>query len=64
MGPVTSMKKEILTGAAQATPAVLGDLWLWLTNHELAWFVSALTIVYILSQLFWGWMKYLRGREE
>lgn len=59
------MKKEIMTGAAQTTPAVVVDVWLWITNHELTWFVSALTILYILSQLFWGWAKYLRrGREE
>lgn len=58
------MKKEILTGAVQTTPAVIGDVWLWITNHELAWFASALTILYILSQLFWGWSKYFRNRGE
>lgn len=57
------MKKEITVAAAQTVPAVLGDAWLWITNHELAWFVSALTIVYILSQLYWGWVKFIRGRE-
>ncbi|GEM_PF-5810032 len=58
------MKKEVVTAAAQTSPAVLGDVWLWITNHELAWFVSLLTIIYILSQLFWGWAKYLRRRDE
>ena len=58
------MKKEITVAAAQTVPAVFGDVWLWITNHELAWFVSLLTIVYILSQLFWGWAKYLRRQQE
>lgn len=59
------MKKEIIVAIAQTVPAVLGDAWMWVTKHELAWFGTALTIVYILSQLFWGWAKFLRrGQQE
>jgi hypothetical protein len=58
------MKKEVVTAAAQTTPAIVGDIWLWLANHELAWFVSALTIVWILSQLYWGWRKFLKEQSE
>lgn len=58
------MKKEFAVAAVQTSPAVIGDIWLWITNHELAWFVSLLTILYICSQLFWGWSKFWRGREE
>lgn len=58
------MRKEIATAAAQTGPAIISDVWLWLMNHELAWFVSALTIVWIISQLYWGWRKYLKEQEE
>jgi uncharacterized membrane protein len=42
-------------------PPIVGNWWLWLANHELAWWVSLGTLLYIASQLFWGWMKYFRG---
>ncbi|NPT50715.1 hypothetical protein GNZ10_13505 [Ralstonia sp. 3N] len=58
------MRKEIATAVAQTGPVVISDVWLWLINHELAWFVSALTIVWILSQLYWGWRKYLKEQKE
>jgi hypothetical protein len=41
-------------------PPIMGNWWLWLANHELAWWVSLFTVIYIISQLFWGWSKYLR----
>lgn len=41
-------------------PPIAGNWWLWLSNHELAWWVSLFTMVYIASQLFWGWVKYFK----
>lgn len=44
---------------------IAGNWWLWLVNHELAWWVSLVTIVYVASQLFWGWAKYFgKGRAD
>lgn len=58
------MKRELVSAAGQTVPAIACDIWLWLANHELAWFVSLLTIIYICSQLWWGWRKYLKEQKE
>lgn len=55
------MKNEIVMKSA---PPILADLWLWLSNHELTWFVSGLTILYIVSQLIWGWTKYFKRGDD
>jgi len=49
--------------AVKNVPPVMVDLWLWLSNHELVWFVAALNIAWICSQLWWGWGKYLREKK-
>ncbi|WP_260430076.1 hypothetical protein [Burkholderia cenocepacia] len=55
------MKREIAASAATTAPAVVSDVWLWLQNHDAAWWVSILTVIWILSQLYWGWAKFFRG---
>ena len=55
-----SMNDTVWATIGKNLPPIVGNWWLWLENRELAWWVSMLTILYIISQLFWGWSKYLR----
>ncbi|NIE67481.1 hypothetical protein F3J17_26790 [Burkholderia sp. Ax-1719] len=49
---------EIVWGGVKASPGVMATLWLRLVNHDAAWWVSMLTMAYIVSQLIWGWSKF------
>ncbi len=55
---------EAAWAVIKTSPAVLSTLWLWLSNHDGAWWVSKLTVLYIVSQLIWGWSKFLKGRQS
>ncbi|MCA8328843.1 hypothetical protein LGN28_13055 [Burkholderia cepacia] len=48
-----SMKSEVVASAAKAVPAVGGNLWLWLTSHDINWWVAVATIAYIGLQAYY-----------
>lgn len=54
---------EMAWGVIKTMPGLVSTMWLWLSNHDGAWWVSVLTVVYIVSQLIWGWSKFL-GRKQ
>ncbi|RQV20675.1 MULTISPECIES: hypothetical protein [Burkholderia] len=47
------MKNDLATSAVKAAPAVGGNFWLWLTNHDINWWVAVATIAYIGLQAFY-----------
>lgn len=48
-----SMKSEVVASAAKAAPAVGSNFWLWLTNHDINWYVALATLVYIGLQAYY-----------
>ncbi|MEK6357500.1 MAG: hypothetical protein V4796_32425 [Burkholderia cenocepacia] len=59
------MQNDTVTGmvkaTAQSAPPITSSIVLWFFNHDAAWWVSVLTAVYVISQLFWGWRKFFKG---
>jgi hypothetical protein len=47
------MKNEIAKSAAQATPPLGGNLWIWLNSHDINWYVAAATIAFIALQAYY-----------
>ena len=47
------MKNDLATSAVKAAPAVGGNFWLWLTSHDINWWVAVATIAYIGLQAFY-----------
>ncbi|HDR9027573.1 TPA: hypothetical protein QDB14_001754 [Burkholderia vietnamiensis] len=47
------MKNDLAASAAKAAPAVLGNFWLWLTSHDINWWVALLTAFYIVLQAYY-----------
>ena len=48
-----SMKSDLATSAAKVAPAVGSNFWLWLTNHDINWWVAVATIAYIGLQAYY-----------
>ncbi|WP_241300742.1 hypothetical protein [Burkholderia cenocepacia] len=47
------MKNDLAVSAAKAAPAVGSNFWLWLTNHDINWWVAVATIAYIGLQAYY-----------
>lgn len=59
------MHKETIAAGTNGVSSLAGitsSWWLWLTDPNAAHVVTVLTIVLILSQLIWGWRKFLKER--
>lgn len=41
------MKDDIAASVAKAVPPVGANFWLWLTGHDINWWVGAATLIYI-----------------
>ncbi len=48
-----SMKNDLAVSAAKAAPAVGSNFWLWLTGHDINWWVAVATIAYIGLQAYY-----------
>ncbi|WP_258048551.1 hypothetical protein [Burkholderia anthinoferrum] len=48
-----SMKSDLATSAAKVAPAVGSNFWLWLTSHDINWWVAVATIAYIGLQAYY-----------
>lgn len=48
-----SMKSEVVASAAKAAPAVGSNFWLWLTSHDINWYVALATLGYIGLQAYY-----------
>lgn len=46
------MNKELAASAVKTSPPVAYSAWLWLTSHDINWYVAALTFVYIGMQVY------------
>lgn len=44
------MKDDIAASAVKVSPAVGANAWLWLTGHDINWYVAAATLAYVLLQ--------------
>lgn len=47
------MKNDLAVSAAKAAPAVGSNFWLWLTSHDINWWVAVATIAYIGLQAYY-----------
>lgn len=47
------MKSDLATSAAKVAPAVGSNFWLWLTGHDINWWVAVATIAYIGLQAYY-----------
>lgn len=47
------MKSDLATSAAKAAPAVGSNFWLWLTSHDINWYVALATLGYIGLQAYY-----------
>jgi hypothetical protein len=45
--------KDAIASAAKAGPPVGANLWLWLSGHDINWWVAAATIFYIGLQSYY-----------
>jgi len=56
-------KQAMATAANVATSGagVLNSAWLWFIADPAAHTLSILTGALVVSQLYWGWMKFLKG---
>ncbi len=48
-----SMKNDLAVSAAKSAPAVGSNFWLWLTGHDINWWVAVATIAYIGLQAYY-----------
>ncbi len=48
-----SMKNDLVASAVKVAPAVGGNFWLWLTGHDINWWVAVATIAYIGLQAYY-----------
>ncbi|MBN3822365.1 hypothetical protein G3O00_01875 [Burkholderia sp. Ac-20384] len=46
------MKSDLAASVAKVTPAVGGNFWLWLTSHDINWYVALATLGYIGLQAY------------
>jgi hypothetical protein len=46
------MKNDVAASIAKAAPAVGGNFWLWLTSHDINWWVALMTAFYIALQAY------------
>ncbi|MDR8920565.1 hypothetical protein FEP54_00667 [Burkholderia multivorans] len=47
------MKNDLAISAVKAAPAVVSNFWLWLTSHDINWWVAVATITYIGLQAYY-----------
>lgn len=47
------MKSDLATSAVKAAPAVGSNFWLWLTSHDINWYVALATLGYIGLQAYY-----------
>ena len=56
------MKSDVVASAVKAAPAIGGNFWLWLTSHDINWYVALATLGYIGLQAYYL-IKNKRKRE-
>jgi hypothetical protein len=56
------MKSEFVASMTKAAPAVGGNFWLWLTNHDINWYVALATLGYIGLEAYY--LIKNKGRRE
>ncbi len=56
------MKSEIIASAMKAAPAVGSNFWLWLSSHDINWYVALATLCYIGMQAYY--LSKSKGRRE
>lgn len=47
------MKNEIAKSVVQTTPPIGGNLWIWLSSHDINWWVALATIAFIGLQSYY-----------
>ncbi|KVE34286.1 hypothetical protein [Burkholderia sp. TSV86] len=47
------MKSEVIASAMKTVPAVGSNFWLWLTSHDINWYVAVATLAYIGLQAYY-----------
>ncbi|WP_205169117.1 hypothetical protein [Burkholderia sp. LMG 13014] len=47
------MKSDLAASVAKALPAVGSNFWLWLTNHDINWYVALATLCYVGLQAYY-----------
>ena len=57
------MKDDLMAGALKATPVAGGNFWIWLTNHDINWWVALATLAYIGASFLFAWRKDRRHRR-
>ena len=45
--------KDVIASAAKSSPPVGANLWLWLSGHDINWWVAVATIAYIGLQAYY-----------
>lgn len=55
------MKNDLTASAAKAMPVVGGNFWLWLSSHDINWWVAVATLGYIGASFIFAWRKDRRG---
>ncbi|MFM0300021.1 hypothetical protein PQQ99_07825 [Paraburkholderia sediminicola] len=61
------MHKEMIattTSGVTSATGVASSWWLWLVDPNSAHVVTMLTVLLIVSQLIWGWAKFLKGKQS
>ncbi|WP_070105622.1 hypothetical protein [Burkholderia plantarii] len=56
------MRSDLASSAAKAAPAIGGNYWLWLTSHDINWWVALATLCYIGLQAYY--LIRNKGRRE
>ncbi|WP_250528851.1 hypothetical protein [Caballeronia sp. ATUFL_F1_KS4A] len=57
------MKDEFAASMAKNTPVVGGNFWLWLSNHDINWWVAVATLAYIGASFVFAWRKDRRDQR-
>ncbi|QBQ99262.1 hypothetical protein [Paraburkholderia pallida] len=58
------MNKQTMASTASGVisgAGVINSTWLWFLADPAAHTLSILTALLVISQLFWGWRKFLKG---
>lgn len=57
------MKQDLAASAAKAMPVVGGNYWLWLSSHDINWWVAVATLAYIGASFVFALRKDRRARR-
>ncbi|SAK69415.1 hypothetical protein AWB80_03562 [Caballeronia pedi] len=57
------MKEDFLVNMSKGAPVVGGNFWLWLSSHDINWWVAVATLAYIGSSFVFAWRKDRRAER-